>query len=134
QRCLQAVLPLDAEKIALVNDDNLRLLKLFAIRVSYLRRETAALRNPQNALGAYGIHQHAQGSHVEVVAINPTQRKAHGRDQIGATADRLRDEYVRTAALRKTAGGFHQGMETAAEATAGDFLDGELVIAEHHGI
>ena len=66
---------------------------------------------------------------LAIVTIDPPQRIADGRSQIGAAPHRFGDESIWPGLARKIVGCLHKGVEAATKAPAADFLDIEAVRA-----
>jgi hypothetical protein len=116
------------------DDEHIGLFELFSVDVEDLGREGRAGLEAEHTEGADGIEEDGEGGDFEGVAVDASQGVGDGGDEVGAAADGFGDEDFRARGGGETIGGFHEGVEAAAEATARDFLGGEAFRAEHGGI
>ena len=123
---------LGGDEVALVDDDDLRFLDLLAVDVADIRRKAAAggTGNAEDPQRPEGIDDDTHRRDREAIAIDPRQWQADRGDQIGAAPHRLGEENVGGGVLRESIGGLDERIEPAAEAAAGDLLDGEGVGAD----
>ncbi len=68
---------------------------------------------------------------MESVSINPSERVGNGGDEVGATSDGFCDENIWASGVGEFCGCVHEGVESAAEASAGDLLCRESAVPEH---
>ena len=134
QRIAQA-LPLSlAQEIAFVDDDQVGFFELLAIDVNDFGREPAPGLQAEDPCGAHRVDDDAQGRDGEGIAVDAAQRVTDRGHEIRAAPHRFGDEHVGTRLLAQLARGRKQGIEPAAEAPSGDFLDGETLRAQIGGI
>ncbi len=117
--------PLRRQQLGFSDDDEIGLLQLLAVNVEDFLGEFSALHEAEDSLGADGIDEDAERRDEESVAVNPAQRVGHRRDEIGATADGLGDEDIRTSGVAEFARSLDEGIEAAAKTAAWDLLGGE---------
>ena len=104
--------------------------ELLAVDVQHFARETVSFRKAEDALGADGIDQHAQGGDAIGIAIDFAQGETDGGHQVSATANGLGDEDVGAGVFRQALRSFEQRIEAAAETAAGDFFKDPLPRAD----
>lgn len=116
------------EKVEFVGDDDeLSLFELFAVNVENVFRELAPFDEAKDLSGAHGIDENTERSHRVVIAVDLLKWKAHGCDEMTYNSRPAREKDIGTGGGRQGSGGIDQGVEAAAKAAAGDFLDREMV-------
>ena len=68
------------------------------------------------------------------IPVNAAQGIGHRSHQIRAAPDRFRDNHVGAGGFRQTGGCVGQGVEPAAETSAGNLLGGEAEGPQHRGV
>ena len=101
------------------------------VDVEHLLGKTAALLDAEHAQRPNRVHQHTHGRHGEILPVKPPQGIRYRCHEVGATADRLGDEYLGAAPLGQPVRRLDQRVEPAAKTAAGDFLGREPLRAQH---
>src|SRR5437660_8883124 len=134
ERILETLQAIGAHQVGLVDHDHVRFLELFPINVNHLGSEYAARFKAQDAQTAHRVDQHAEGRDREAVSIETAQGIGDRRPEVGTASDGLGKEDLRSGVACEVRGGIHQGLESATETAAGNFLDRQLAGSSQGGV